>query len=190
VRIWRKKDAAMLGFLFGFNARLGRMHYFLATIGLAVVMTAICFAIAFYVLPGTPRAMLSRAALMTAWPTIAAMVFFGWATLTLQAMRIRDIGWDPVCVIPAWITIVLVDNVVAGRIPAWSLGHDHQGTAVGALVNLVLFLALMFWPGGDYDSSNSGRAPSQPDRSGQKRDATSLTEARIARATGTSAAFR
>jgi uncharacterized membrane protein YhaH (DUF805 family) len=158
-----KKGASMLGFLFGFNARLGRMHYFLATIGLAVV---------------------------TAWPTIAAMVFFGWATLTLQAMRIRDIGWDPVCVIPAWIALVIVDNVVAGRIPAWSLGHDHQGTAVGALVNFVLFLALMFWPGGDYESPDSGTSPSQPDRSGQKRDAASLTEARIARAMGTSAAFR
>jgi uncharacterized membrane protein YhaH (DUF805 family) len=180
----------MLGFLFGFNARLGRMQYFLATIGLAVVMTAICFVIAFYVLPNIPRAMLSRAALMTAWPTIAAMVFFGWATLTLQAMRIRDIGWDPVCVIPAWIAIVIVDNVVAGRIPAWSLGHDHQGTAVGALVNFVLFLALMFWPGGDYESPDSGHSPSKPDRSGQKRDAASLTEARIARATGTGAAFR
>ena len=45
------------------------------------------------------------------------MVFFGWTTFTLQSMRIRDIGWDPVCVIPAWIAIVIVDKVVAGRIP-------------------------------------------------------------------------
>ena len=29
----------MLGFIFGLNARLGRLHYFLATIVLAVVMT-------------------------------------------------------------------------------------------------------------------------------------------------------
>ena len=36
----------MLGFLFGFDARLGRLHYFLATIALAIVMTGICFAIA------------------------------------------------------------------------------------------------------------------------------------------------
>jgi uncharacterized membrane protein YhaH (DUF805 family) len=177
----------MLGFLFGFNARLGRMHYFLATIGLAVAMTAICFVIAFYVLPNIPRAMRSPAALLRAWPTIAAIVFFGWATLTLQAMRIRDIGWDPVCVIPGWIAMIVVDNVVAGRIPAWSLGQGHDGTAVGALVNLVLFLALMFWPGGDYETPGFGHTP---DRSGQKRDTTSLTEARIARATGTNAAFR
>ena len=29
----------MLGFLFGFNARLGRLHFFLATIAVAVLMT-------------------------------------------------------------------------------------------------------------------------------------------------------
>ena len=44
----------MLGFLFGFNARLGRMHYFLATIALAIVMTAICFVIATSVIQFTP----------------------------------------------------------------------------------------------------------------------------------------
>ncbi len=31
----------MLGFLFGFNARLGRLHYFLSAIGLAVAMTVV-----------------------------------------------------------------------------------------------------------------------------------------------------
>ena len=35
----------MLGFLFGFNARLGRLQYFLATIGLAVAMVILCIAI-------------------------------------------------------------------------------------------------------------------------------------------------
>ena len=51
----------MLGFLFGFNARLGRMHFFLALIALAVVMTAICFAIASF--QSNPRGMLSSASL-------------------------------------------------------------------------------------------------------------------------------
>ena len=32
--------------------------------------------------------------------------------------------------------------MVAGRIPAWSLGRDHDGTIVGALTNLALYLAL------------------------------------------------
>ena len=32
----------MLGFIFGLNARLGRLHYFVASIVLAVVMTVLC----------------------------------------------------------------------------------------------------------------------------------------------------
>ncbi|THD60138.1 MAG: DUF805 domain-containing protein [Bradyrhizobium sp.] len=173
----------MLGFLFGFNARLGRLQYFFATIGLAVLMTAICFAIAIYVFGTTPRAMLSPASLMNAWPVIAAMVFFGWATFTLQSMRIRDIGWDPVCVIPAWIAILIVDKIIAGKIPAWSLDHDRNGTVVGALTNLVLVLALMFWPSGDYQEpfNDAYRIPVRP----APRTATpSAAAERIARASG------
>jgi uncharacterized membrane protein YhaH (DUF805 family) len=170
----------MLGFLFGFNVRLGRMNYFLATIALAVVMTAICFVIAMLLFQQTPSEMLPSALTMS-WPVIAAMVFFGWMTFTLQAMRIRDIGWDPVCVIPAWIAILMVDHVVAGRVPAWAFGQEHQGTIVGGLVNLVLLLAMMFWPGGDHVASASGEMPDRPSRGV---DAHAPTAARIARATG------
>jgi uncharacterized membrane protein YhaH (DUF805 family) len=171
----------MLGFLFGFNVRLGRMHYFLATIALAVVMTAICFVIASYAhRTGT---LLSRADLM-GWPTITAAVFFGWMTVTLQSMRIRDIGWDPVCIIPVWIAILIVDKLVAGKIQAWSLGQEHHGTIVGALVNLGLFLALTFWPSGDYEGPNFGETPRKPDTPSRRTDAASVAAARIARATG------
>jgi len=174
----------MLGFLFGFNARLGRLHYFLATIGLAVVMTAICFSIASYFIQSTPRGMLSPEILLKSWPTIAAIVFFGWMTFTLQSMRIRDIGWDPVCVIPAWIAIVIVDKLIAGKIPAWSLGQDHNGTAVGALVNLALVLALTFWPSGENENPTYGQTPQMPDRPSSRSPAGSVAADRIARATG------
>jgi uncharacterized membrane protein YhaH (DUF805 family) len=173
----------MLGFLFGFNARLGRIQYFLATIALAVVMTVICFAIASYAFQNNAGEKLSRAALLT-WPMIAAGVFFAWATLTLQSMRIRDIGWDPVCVIPAWIAILVVDGVVAAKIPAWSLGSDHHGTVVGALTNLALLLAMMFWPSGDFESPAFGEPPRMPDRPATRTDAKSAPAERIARATG------
>jgi uncharacterized membrane protein YhaH (DUF805 family) len=89
----------MLGFLFGFNARLGRLNYFLATIGLAVLMTAICFVIAASVYRSNPGGKLSPADLM-GWPTIAAIVLFACASFTLQSMRIRDIGWDPSALFP------------------------------------------------------------------------------------------
>ncbi|EJN15435.1 Protein of unknown function (DUF805) [Bradyrhizobium sp. YR681] len=150
----------MLGFLFGLNARLGRLHFFLATIALAVVMTAICFAIAMAVLRTTSPSMIRPEDLVKNPAMIAAMVFFGLATFTLQSMRIRDIGWDPVCVVPAWIALMIVDHVVAGRFPAWAISPEHQGTMVGGLVNLVLMLALTFWPSAD--SEDSAGNPFQP----------------------------
>jgi uncharacterized membrane protein YhaH (DUF805 family) len=174
----------MLGFLFGFNARLGRMHFFLGTIVLAVVMTAICFAIAAALFRHMPRGFRPTEADLMTWPVIAAVVFFGLVTFTLQAMRIRDIGWDPVCVIPAWIAIALVDSLIANKVPSWSIGHTHHGTIVGALTNLVLFGALLFWPSGDYDESMpSFSAPRKPDAPPPRSGAASAPTARIAQAT-------
>jgi uncharacterized membrane protein YhaH (DUF805 family) len=169
----------MLGYLFGFNARIGRMHYFLATIALAVVMTGICFAIASYIYHNMPRGTLQSESLWT-WPTLVAIAFFAVATLMLQSMRIRDIGWDPVCVIPAWIAILIVDKVVAGKIPMWALDRDHSGTVVGGLVNLGLILALTFWPSGDYERPFND-AYRKPDRS----EPMSVAAERLARASKT-----
>jgi len=179
----------MLGFLFGLHVRLGRMHYFLATIALAIVMTAICFAIATYLIQLSPADLLSPASLMT-WPTIAAMVFFAWMTFTLQSMRIRDIGWDPVCVIPAWVAILILDKLVAGKFPAWALGQDQNETIVGAAVNLVLLLALMFWPSGDHDGAALGEAAGRPDKPAPTARAASVAAERLARVSGSDSGRR
>jgi uncharacterized membrane protein YhaH (DUF805 family) len=174
----------MLGFLFGFNARLGRMHYFLSTIGLAFVMTAVCFAIAGHAVQSIPGMTLSLG--LMGWPTIVAVVVFSWMTFTLQSMRVRDIGWDPVCVIPAWIAILIVDKLVAGRIPAWSLGPEQQATIVGVLINLALFLALMFWPSGDQEDPmpTFGDTRRTPDEPSHRWDTAPAPAPRITRAPG------
>ena len=173
----------MLGFIFGLNARLGRLHYFLITIGVAVLMTGICFAIALSAYHTTPHGEpLSLDAIK--WPAIVLGIIFMLITLTLQSMRIRDIGWDPVCVIPGWIAILIIDMLVANKFPALALGREHQGTAVGALVNLALFLALLFWPSGDYENSpppfSETRRPDPSPRGGT----VSVAAERIARASG------
>jgi uncharacterized membrane protein YhaH (DUF805 family) len=172
----------MLGFLFGFNARLGRLHFFLATIAVAVVMTAICFAIAGYAFQNASRGMIPS---LTSWQVIAATALFVWLSFTLQSMRIRDIGWDPVCVIPGWFVVMLVNGLIATRIPAISLGHEHHGTIVGGLVNLALFLALLFWPSGrdTVQAPASGapfRTPDLPSRSPQAASAAASRIARVA----------
>jgi hypothetical protein len=114
---------------------------------------------------------------------LIAVGFYVVATLTLQSMRFRDIGWDPVCVIPAWIALLAVDKLVAAKIPAWSLGEGHHATIVGALVNFGLLLALTFWPSGGY--SGPTYAPQAPDAPPSRPSANSVAETRIARAAGT-----
>jgi uncharacterized membrane protein YhaH (DUF805 family) len=176
----RKEGQPMLGFIFGFNARLGRLHYFLSTIAVAVVMTAVVFAVFVGVGLHAPRgAHLSLDSIR--WPVIILSIVFGWVTLTLQSMRVRDIGWDPVCVIPGWMALLIIDKLLATKIPAWSLGHDHHGTVVGSLINLALLVALTFWPSGDYDDSmpSFDKSPPKPDRPMR----TGNVAPRIARAT-------
>ena len=141
----------MLGFLFGFNARLGRLHFLFSTIVVTVLMVAIYFAVIAYVFQTTPKGTMPDP---TSGPFVAAAIFYGWLTITLQSMRIRDIGWDPVCVMPAWIAAVIVDGLVASKFPAISLGSE-PGTIVGALINLSLILALLFCPSGAQDDSSS-----------------------------------
>ena len=172
----------MLGFIFGFNARLGRLHYFLSTIALAVVMTAICVAVALSISDRAPRGIpLTFDAIK--WPVLLVAGLFLLASLMLQCMRIRDIGWDPVCVIPGWIAIQIFDTVIVGKFPALAMSPEHHGTAVGALVNLALFLAMMFWPGGDYDDSAPPLGePYSPNPS--PRNTGSIAAERLARASG------
>jgi uncharacterized membrane protein YhaH (DUF805 family) len=139
----------VLDLVFGFNTRLGRLKFFLATLALAVVMTAICFVVATSALRNVNPANVRPDDLLKSSGMIAAMVFFALATITLYSMRFRDIGWDPVCVVPAWIALMIVDYVVAMKFPHLAMGQEHTGTVVGSIVYLVLTLALLFWPGSD-----------------------------------------
>jgi uncharacterized membrane protein YhaH (DUF805 family) len=148
----RQRERDMLGFIFGFNARLGRLHYFLATIVLAFVMTGLCFLVAYSIFTTVPGGVQPTFAMMK-WPVIALGVLFCIVSFALQSMRIRDIGWDPVCVIPTWIAIMVVDFAIARKFPGLSIGREHYGTVVGGLVNLGMTLALLFWPGGENDYS-------------------------------------
>ena len=173
----------MLGFIFGLNARLGRLHYFLITIGVAVLMTGICFVIARQTFQGAANGVpLSINSIKG--PALVVGIIFMVITLTLQSMRIRDIGWDPVCVIPGWVAILIIDMMVAKKFPTWSLGAEQHGTAISAIVNLVLLLALLFWPSADDESSppalGEPRRPDPAPRGGTN----SVAAERIARASG------
>ena len=59
-----------------------------------------------------------------------------------------------------------------------------MSTIVGGLVNLVLLLALMFWPSGDYEVRLRRDAWRSRQKAAHKTGAASVAAARIARATG------
>jgi uncharacterized membrane protein YhaH (DUF805 family) len=134
----------MLDHLFGLNARLGRLQYLLALIGLGVAMVVVSIAFTasggLYIPKGQHLTWQ-----MLSWPLASVVVLFMVATAMLQAMRVRDIGWDPVVVIAGWFAIVFIDAVIGVKL----LGPGHYGTILGALVNLVMTCILLFWPGND-----------------------------------------
>jgi uncharacterized membrane protein YhaH (DUF805 family) len=180
-----EKDGPMLDFLFGFNSRLGRLHYSLSIIALAVVSVAVDLALS----PYSIRQLASGAKPAVshfAWPLIVPTVGFLLINYALKSMRIRDMGWDPVCVLPAWIALATVDSIIASRVPAWSIGHLHHGTIVGAMIQFALTIALMFWPSGGFEASTpaSGGSKRNPQGRSQGSDPTSQSVARMARVTG------
>lgn len=172
----------MLGFIFGFNARLGRLQFFLASLALGVITVILAVAVAFAVAAMAPQ----KSVLAISVPILAVIGISLLANLMLQAMRFRDIGWDPVCVIPAWIAVMALDYVIASRFPEYAATAEHSGTWVGALINLAMCIALLFFPSSAGDTPSYGPAVSHvpPPASRSSRSAGSATEARLARITG------
>jgi|SRR5579883_1311554 len=138
----------MLDLLFGLNARLGRLQYFAACIALGLAMTGVGFALVVSGSIHIPRGS-HLTWQMLSWPAMAAVGLFVLATVSLQAMRLRDIGWDPVVVIATWFAIVFLDAIIAAKMPGLALGHEHYGTIAGSIINLVMTGILLFWPGND-----------------------------------------
>jgi uncharacterized membrane protein YhaH (DUF805 family) len=175
----------MLDMLFGFNARIGRLKYFLFSIAFGVASGILFIPVAYYAyrhgmldwvkVRATPKSVWSMG-----WPIVAFVVFCMAGYFMLAAMRFRDIGWDPIIMVSCWIAVTAIDPLIASRVPAMAL-EKHDGTVVGGLINLGLTLILLFWPGSDH-------APSPPvfdDYTPPPRasNASSVSSERMARAT-------
>lgn len=135
--------------LFSFSGRIGRLSYLFGS--LAVAIGSIVPAL---LLMGFVVALAATGpGLFLAIPLVLAFgVAMGWIGLALQVRRCRDIGWDPWVVLGGWMTMGAVDALVAYRVPSLALAtdhHHHHGTAVGAVLNLAMWGALLLWPGRD-----------------------------------------
>ncbi|MCC8984428.1 hypothetical protein [Bradyrhizobium acaciae] len=136
----------MLNYIFGFNARMGRLAFFFCTF-----VTGIGFMMLVYGITGNAPASGRTDVLLAQASSSPALIFAFYGMLVicfiLQSMRVRDIGWDPVCVMAAWIALMVLDRAIAGRFPEYALTYQHTTTVVGTAVNGVMNLVLMFWPG-------------------------------------------
>jgi hypothetical protein len=144
----------MLGFIFGFNARMGRLNYFVCS---AVVNVASQFGMVLFA--GFMFQLMTTSAQPPAGSIMSGPLYaVAWITVIvnfmLRSMRIRDIGWDPALLVPAWIGIVIADKAVAAEFPAWAIGHGHlAGTMAGSLIDTALAALLIFMPSAETDGS-------------------------------------
>ena len=144
----------MLGSAFSFRGRIGRLQYFMG-----VLATAAAFVLPIIVILGV----LGVHDVASAGPALALIVLLMivgvpvaiWVGLSLQTRRIRDIGLNPLYVIPILFVIGLVDQIVALAVPGLSIAGLHRQTPFGLLVSLATAGALLFWPG----KADPGDAP-------------------------------
>lgn len=129
----------MVAMVLGFGGRMGRLAYFLWSLGLAAVLTALTMVLVMGALDGGGgESMLG---------VLLVVVPLGiWGNAALMAKRLRDIGWRPLWVLPGWACFAIIGAWVAMEMPALALG-DRGQTGLGLVVELGLILALLFWPG-------------------------------------------
>jgi len=170
----------MLNYVFGFNARMGRLAFFFCSIVVGFGFVMLAYGITGNV-PTSSRMDVLLAQATNSFPLKIAFYGVFVICFMLQSMRVRDIGWDPVCVMPGWFVVMIFDKLLATKFPALALTAEHNSTVVGALVNLGLGLALTFWPSGDAESSSDSEPHPKSDAPWGGRNAPPATANRIAR---------
>lgn len=135
--------------VFSFRGRLNRLQYLASSMALGAVVTIAVViigvsAFAQFHGSGGPPSLASLGPILL----IALLLVppFFWVSFSLQARRFRDIGWNPVLVIPLWLGVLVIDQLLATAVPAISLPLVHR-TIVGVVFNLAMGGSLLFWPG-------------------------------------------
>ena len=167
----------MLEMIFGLNARIGRLMYFLSGLGLGVVSVVLAIPLVFYIHSHHIPVTTPESLWAVGWPVYAFVGVCLLGQFTLASMRVRDIGWDPVIVIASWIALLVINHMFGTRVPAIAV--------VTGLVNLGMELILLFWPGGDPSfapPSFDDYKPRSPDKAGS--NSSSIPAQRFAKANG------
>lgn len=147
----------MLGFIFGFNARLGRLAYFLYSLAFGIVIGAIVVAgavVAYRHGMLKPESFSPRSVSpLSLIPILLIGLLVLWGAICLMSMRIRDIGWNPGYVIPIYLLVIGVDTYISLKMPGLAFHQGKSGTVFGAALQFLFGLTLLFWPSGAYEAA-------------------------------------
>ena len=144
----------MLDVVFGFGGRLNRLQYFMGGVALAVAAGLPMGLIAGYVMANRTTTAGVGGLLLAGLALLVIIPFFLWIILSMQARRFRDIGWNPVLVMPALFVVALFDQLVARAAPVLAFSKLSHQTPVGLLIGLASSCALLFWPGRPSDDDS------------------------------------
>jgi uncharacterized membrane protein YhaH (DUF805 family) len=141
----------MLTGIFSFRGRINRLQYWLGSMGMGffvalVLLTPLVMAGASASHGGGAAGALAGLGLM-ALLAVPTLVIACWVGLSLQARRIRDIGLDPVIVMPLWILIGVADKLLTPGFPHLTAVQLATPSVAAIVINLIGGAALCFWPG-------------------------------------------
>ncbi|HLY79622.1 MAG TPA: DUF805 domain-containing protein [Caulobacteraceae bacterium] len=121
----------MITAVVSFRGRLNRRQYFLGNLAIGGVLAGLGAAlIGFSELAPTARPTLAMGVDASLLVIVAPIAV--WSALSLQARRLRDIGLEPLVVIPLWLA---------------TLGLAQSWPMIAASISLALFACLYAWPG-------------------------------------------
>jgi uncharacterized membrane protein YhaH (DUF805 family) len=121
----------MLTAVFSFRGRLNRRQYFLGNLAVGIVLTLLAATfIGFIELAPTSRPALTMG--LTAVLLVVSAPLAMWSAISLQVRRLRDVGLEPLLVMPLWIG---------------SLGLAQAQPMIVASLTLALLACLYGWPG-------------------------------------------
>jgi uncharacterized membrane protein YhaH (DUF805 family) len=128
----------MFAAVFSFRGRLNRRQYFIGNFAVSVALALLgAMFIGFIEHAPTARPTLTMSVEAVLLVIVSPLAIL--SALSLQARRLRDVGLEPLVVIPLWIG---------------SLGLVQSLPILAVAVNLAVFACLYAWPGRRGVSSN------------------------------------
>jgi uncharacterized membrane protein YhaH (DUF805 family) len=130
----------MLNAVFNFRGRINRLQYFLGNLAVGGAL-ALLAAMLISFIELAPTARPSPAMALDAVFLVFAAPLATWSALSLQARRLRDIGWEPLIVMPMWVGLLALGGFAA------QAGFALSQAAVASVISLAMLACLYGWPG-------------------------------------------